>query len=185
MCCCCCCRCLSSLCCPCMSFPPPPSSSDPVISLLLLPPPPTAPVTQLVVIVLFPLTSSQKQTPRSLSLSLSLSLSFAEVFLLLRLSTPKLLPKLRTKAAESKIRRKPVRHYHSPIIRKQNQKNLTSSNRDRRTHPPQTAALDLKPGRRQDTPGCSLKSVLFFPEIPRSHSLLPPAKNTNFSKTLV
>jgi hypothetical protein len=118
MCCCCCCRCLSSLCCPCMSFPPPPSSSNPLISRLLLPPPPTAPVTQLVVIVLFPLPSSQKQTP--------VSLYFAEVFLL-RLSTPKLLPKLRTKAAESKIRRRPVRHYHSPIIRKQNQKNLTST----------------------------------------------------------
>jgi hypothetical protein len=101
--------------------------------------------------------------------SLSLSLYFAEVFLLLRLSTPKLLPKLRTKAAESKIRRRPVRHNHSPIIRKQNQKNLTSSSRDRRTHPPQTAALDLKPRRRQDTPGCSLKSVFFFPEIPCSH----------------
>ncbi len=120
MCCCCCCRCLSSLCCPCMSFPPPPSSSNPLISLLLLPPPPTAPVTQLAVIVLFPLPSSQQQT--RLTLSLSLSLYFAEVFLLLRLSTPKLLPKLRTKTAESKIRRRPVRHYHSPIIRKQNQK---------------------------------------------------------------
>jgi hypothetical protein len=162
MCCCCCCRCLSSLCCPCMSFPPPPSSSNPLISLLLLPPPPTAPVTQLVVIVLFPLPSSQQQTP----VSRSLSLYFAKVFLLLPLSTPKLLPKLRTKAAESKIRRRPVRHYHSPIIRKQNQKNLTSSSRDRRTHPPQTAALDSQTRATTRHPRLFPQISLFFPTDP-------------------